>query len=192
MQDKEETARKYIQKVIEGDMRSFNYLIDEYKDMSFSIAMSIVKDETLAGEVVQDAFVKVFRKLKTFKGKAKFSTWLYRIVVNTALSNRRKAAREIIEYVEDYSEDSISSTTNVLQDMNEEEQQKYINRTLERMNPKESLIMRLYYLNDNNHKEISEITSLSISNIKVILHRARSNFYGILHSQLKTEIRSLL
>ena len=72
---------QYIRRVIEGDTNAFRFIISKYKDMSFSIAISIVKSDLTAEEAVQDAFVKAFQNLRKFKFKSKFSTWLYKIVV---------------------------------------------------------------------------------------------------------------
>ena len=80
----------YIQKVLEGDINSFRYLVDRYKDMSFSIAISILKDENEAEDAIQDAFIKAFNSLRGFRNRSKFSTWLYRIVVNESLARTRR------------------------------------------------------------------------------------------------------
>ena len=81
--------RYYISKVLEGDMQAFSYLVDKYKDMVFTLAFRILKNRENAEEVAQDSFVKVYQNLKKFKSKSKFSTWLYRIVYNTAISRVR-------------------------------------------------------------------------------------------------------
>jgi RNA polymerase sigma-70 factor (ECF subfamily) len=72
----------YIRKILEGNSEEFRYIIDKYKDMAYSIAMSVVKDEFLAEEIIQTSFVKAFEGLDSFKGNSKFSTWFYRIVTN--------------------------------------------------------------------------------------------------------------
>ena len=79
----------YIQKILTGDTESFRYLIKTYKDLAFSVAISVVKDEFWAEEVVQEAFVKVFQKLKWFNGRSSFKTWFYRIVINEAFQRLR-------------------------------------------------------------------------------------------------------
>ncbi len=84
----------YIKKVCDGDKDSFRYFVKQYKDMAFSIAISIVKDEFLAQEVSQDAFIKAYKALSSFNHKSKFSTWFYRIVVNEAFMNLKKRKNE--------------------------------------------------------------------------------------------------
>ncbi|WP_258539105.1 RNA polymerase sigma factor [Flagellimonas abyssi] len=75
---------KLIDRVKEGDDGAFVQLVDKYKDLSLSLAHSIVKDRDKAEDVLQDAFIKVYKKAGSFKQQSAFSSWLYRIVVNTA------------------------------------------------------------------------------------------------------------
>ncbi|MCK5535615.1 MAG: sigma-70 family RNA polymerase sigma factor [Bacteroidales bacterium] len=182
----------YIQKVIEGDINAFRYLVDKYKDMSFSISYSIIRNEQIAEENVQDSFLKAFQALAKFKGDSKFSTWLYKIVVNGALRKIKKKSldtRELTDSDEFLDPANFEST---LHELSDSEQKKYINSSLSRLNERESLLLRLFYLNENSIEEIKEITNLSISNIKVILYRARSNFYKELKKELRHEINSIL
>ena len=79
-----------IEKVLAGDSNAFSGLIDRYKDMVYTLAIRIVKNNEDAEEVAQDSFIKAFEKLDSFKGSSKFSTWLYTIVYRTALTKVRK------------------------------------------------------------------------------------------------------
>lgn len=79
----------YIRQIIAGETSRFTYFVDTYKDMAFTVAFRIVNNTADAEEVVQDAFVKAYTSLHTFRQDSKFSTWLYKIVVNTALSKTR-------------------------------------------------------------------------------------------------------
>jgi len=183
----------YIQKVLEGDINSFRYLVDRYKDMSFSIAISLLKDEDEAKDAVQEAFVKAFSNLKSFRKRSGFSTWLYRIVVNESLGRLRKKKNEMsIDIPAEISNDDETLTQQAAQNLSRYEQRKYINKVLDMMDGRESLLLRLFYLNDNNLNEIREITGFSLSNIRVILYRARKNFHSLLNMELKEEIRSII
>ena len=182
----------YIQKVLEGDIDSFKYLVDKYKDMSFSIASSVLKDEYESEDAVQDAFIKAFRNLKSFRNKSAFSTWLYKIVVNESLGRLRKRKQTKIVSNQEYDQGYDMESDSIVFSLAKEEQKRYINQTLEEMDGKESLLLRLFYLNENSLNEIHEITGFSLSNIRVILYRARKNFYSLLNSELKQEIRSIL
>ena len=160
----------YIDKVLNGDKDAFRYFIREYKDIAFNLAISIVKDPQITEEVVQDAFIKAYNGLGSFKRKSKFSSWFYRIVVNEAYGYIRKNKNTI-------SFDQIASKTSHLaaEDHVENPKMSLVRRALRIMDTKEALALNLFYLEEKSIKEIKNITGWSISNTKVILHRARKN-----------------
>ena len=65
----------YIEKVLNGDIDAYKYFVRQYKDMAFTLAVSVLKSEFDAKDAVQEAFIIAFRKLRSFKGNSKFSTW---------------------------------------------------------------------------------------------------------------------
>ncbi len=176
----------YIRKVREGDTEAFRYFLKNYKGMAFSLAISVVKDEYEAEEVVQDAFIKAFNGLKSFSGKSKFSTWFYRIVLNEAFGHLRKIKKEPVSFNSDHPYDVADES--VLESLQEDEQTHLINEALKKLPPKESLVLRLFYLEEESIKEVCEITGWSESNAKVTLHRARKSMLIVLNRLMKSEI----
>lgn len=174
----------HIRKVLDGDESAFRYFITEYKDMAFTVAISIVKEENIAQEVVQDAFFKAFKALRSFKNEALFSTWFYRIVVNEGLLRLKKMKREIITFSAEYDPDVRDE--DVFLDLEGSEQSHLINEALKKLSPNESLVLRLFYLQEENIKSVCDITGMTASNVKVTLHRARRNMLGVI-SQLKKQ-----
>lgn len=187
------TEEDYLKQVIAGNTGYYRYLVDKYKDMLYSVANGILKNDLLAEEAVQDAFVKAYKGLKNFRGDSKFSTWLYKIIVNESLKkmkekrlfNKELTAEELLY-------NDMHTINYAVITMQEEEQKHFINQALDDMPQNESLLLRLFYLNERSVEEINDITGLSRSNIKVILYRARKTFYSILNNKLKTELRSIL
>jgi RNA polymerase sigma factor (sigma-70 family) len=184
----------YIQKVLNGDVDSFRYFVSKYKNQSFSVARSIIKSDFDAEEVVQDAFISAFRNLHTFKNKSKFSTWLYRIVLNESLKKLKKKKLQIIDFDESFYEESTVENFDIspIDHLHEEEQKEIINKILDMMPPVESLLLRLFYLAEKDINEMKQTTGLSVSNIKVILFRARKRFATVMEKELKNEINSIL
>ncbi|WP_430906582.1 RNA polymerase sigma factor [Maribacter sp. 2-571] len=88
----------YIDAVLKGNANAFGYFIRTYQNQAFSLAVSLVKREADAKDVVQDSFVAAYSSLGNFRKDAKFSTWFYRIVVNTALQflKRQKRRSEVV------------------------------------------------------------------------------------------------
>lgn len=156
-----------IKKAISGDSEALTILIDKYKDIAYNLALSIVKNEENAKDITQDSFLKVLENIKKFRSTSKFSTWLYRIVYNQSIGFIKKVKHlNSIEHepamIIEYSEYN-----------NMEENIRGLHKAIDLLEDTEKNVVTLFYLADKSVKEISQITNLSISNTKVILHRSR-------------------
>ncbi len=182
----------YIDKVISGELSAYTYLVDKHKDMAFSVALRIVRNREDAEEIVQDAFVKAYQNMDAFRNKSKFSTWLYRIVFNAAISRTRKKSLESTDLdsfvIDNYSTDEIKENINKL-DSNE--QIKLVNKLIDKLPPLEYTLINLYYKEECSIDEISEITGLTDSNVKVKLHRIRKKLYSELQQILNIELNTM-
>jgi len=181
-----------IKNVLAGDAQAFSILVNTYKDMAVQLSYNILLNREDAEEAAQDAFVKCYQFLSTYKAEARFATWFYRIVVNTALNKRK-----LKKYYPEAINEAEGEEWGLLTDHHHEaviktEQKKFIQLALSSMNVRERLCLTLYYLNELSVKEIREITGIPPSNIKVLLFRGRKNFYQELQKHIKTEITSLL
>ena len=87
------TDDQLIKASVKGDKIAFTRLVRRYEDVVFKFAFKICRDTRKAEETLQDTFINVYRKLDSFDGKSKFSTWLYSIVLNNCLMKRRSAKR---------------------------------------------------------------------------------------------------
>src|SRR5210317_2552994 len=86
---KAEIENIVIEKIKGGDYSACNFIVDKYKAFVFNICIRIVKNREDAEEVAQDSFIKAFKSIEKFKNESKFSTWLYRITFNNAISKTR-------------------------------------------------------------------------------------------------------
>lgn len=152
-----------------------------------------MKNEQDAEEIVQDAFFKAYKAIDQFRGKAKFSTWLYRIVFNTAISKSRlqQLRTEALQESSTESHD-FTELDNVLQKVLQQERRKYIKLALAKLDELDYAILTLYYYQEEPLKEISQSLNLETTYLKVRLHRARAKLFSNLKNILKTEIRELL
>lgn len=169
---------KIIDQVKQGDLLAFRLLVDKYKTMAFHIAMQNVRNVEDAEEIAQDAFLNTYQSISKFKGESKFSTWFYRIVFNLAVSKTRKKKIETSNIDEtEISDYEIAEAYEEFTSMEQEERSQQIKQAVNKLKEDESLIITLFYLNENTIEEISTITDLSISNVKVKLHRARKSLF---------------
>jgi RNA polymerase sigma-70 factor (ECF subfamily) len=182
---------EYVEKVLNGDKNAYKFVVNAIKDEAFSIAVSIVKDENDAQEIVQKTFVKAYLKLNTFKADSSFSTWFHRILINEAFYRRRKQTRQK-KSLEKFSDQvSKKEINNTLSKLDEDFQRYYINKALSELSSKHSLVMILFYLKEYKISEICEVTGWTESNIKVILHRARKEMKQVLNHVLKVDKEEL-
>jgi RNA polymerase sigma-70 factor (ECF subfamily) len=180
----------YIERVLKGDTQYFSYFVDKYKDIVYSIAFKVLRNREDAEEMAQESFVKAFKSLNTFKGSAKFSTWLYRITYNGCISEMRKKKLKFVS-TDDVQVSDEPEEMN-LDGIPEENRAKYVKAALDKLPEDEYTLILLYYFEDKQIDEISGITGMSESNVKVKLFRARKKLYTILNEMLKEEIHTIL
>ncbi|HUN01207.1 MAG TPA: sigma-70 family RNA polymerase sigma factor [Niabella sp.] len=163
----------------EGDIASFELLMKKYEERAFIIANKLTRNREISKEVVQDSFLKVYKGLKKFNGSSKFSTWLYRIIYNTALDYRRKEDKW------NKKKSSYSDKTN----LNEEHESQFdlnflhkeILSAIQKLNPRDGLIVTLFYLHELSIIEIAQIMGVSSEYVKINLFRSRVKLKGILN-----------
>ncbi len=175
----------YIEEVLKGNSSAYAPLVEKHKSMVYTICYKIVRKSEEAEELAQDTFLKAFDKLDKFRGEAKFSTWLYRIAYNAAISMTRKRRLEVHALddfvISNYSEDDAREN---LDAVDLEDQQKMLQIALSTLSDDDYLIINLFYLKELAVNEISSITGLSAANIKVKLHRIRKKLYAHMQEEL--------
>ncbi|MCX6244578.1 MAG: sigma-70 family RNA polymerase sigma factor [Bacteroidetes bacterium] len=167
-----------IERVLNGDVSAYAALVQKHKNLVFSIVLKVVNNREDAEEIAQDTFLKAYQSLKTFERKSKFSTWLYRIAYNSAISKTRKKRLEMVAIEEsvitNYSPDEVSRN---MDELEENDRQVILEKALQRLPEEDNLLITLFYKGENSVDNISEITGLSVSNVKVRLHRIRKKLY---------------
>jgi RNA polymerase sigma factor (sigma-70 family) len=175
------TDTYYITRIQSGDTECFACLLDRYSRQVFSLIVKIVGNREDAEELAQDTFLKAFKNLSSFKGDSSFSTWIYRIAYNTAISETRKKKQEFLSIdetmMENVSEDDVAATMG--SDSNETRIDK-LNAALAKLPPDERAMITLFYMKEKSVEEIAEITTLSVANVKVKLFRIRKKLYVLL------------
>lgn len=185
--------RKNDQQIIaaikKGDTHAYRILVNRYKDVSFALACTILPRKADAEDALQESFIKAFRGLANFKGKSQFSTWLYRIVVNTCYD--RKAQLQTAPFQNDTPSrvyEQIQDFNSPSSPMDRQDKKNIINRIMSHLKAEEALLLRLYYLSELSIAEIQEVTGYKNSRVKVTLYRARNNFRKHLVRIFGTEI----
>lgn len=178
-----EQEKQLIKKVLKGDTSAFSYFVSTYQDMALTVAYRICRNKQDAEDIVQESFVRAFNNLHTFQFSSKFSTWFYRIVYNTAISQNQSLfyQTEFTEYEQTKGMD-IYTDAETGKGIEIKEEKNAIDKILNHMPNDEAIVLSLFYLEENSVKEIAHILSLTESNIKVRLHRARKRFSDLMNS----------
>ena len=162
-----------IGRILKGDRSCFRVLVERYQNLVFTIAFRITGNREEAEEVAQDVFMKVYNGLSGFEGTAKFSSWLYRIAYNTALTKIRNR-REGFKNLDDLGPaESGASSSPVLNEVEQVFTRDYLNQAINMLEPEEATVISLFYLSEQSLDEIAEILNIEANAAKVRLHRAR-------------------
>jgi len=174
----------YLNEVIKGNTNAFVYFIRTYQNKAYGIAISIVKQEDDAKDVVQNSFIKAYSSISKFRNDAIFSTWFYRIVVNTALQFLAQRKRNIIkiEAIE-LTENEKTACNSVIKKMHQDDLKCLIKTVFSKIHSKQALILQLFYIDELSITEIEEVTNFTKPNIKVLLYRGRISFYDIVKKE---------
>lgn len=176
-----------IDRIIAGDEALYAKLVDKYKSFAFTIALKVVESRAEAEEIAQDGFIKAFHYLKKFNREAKFSTWLYRIVFNTAISYKRKNKQQfqsiensIIEYAQ-----------RADHEIEKEDKRVFLHQAMKKLSDADRVALDLFYIQEFSLEETAVILSQNINTLKVRVHRARQRLADELKRVLQTEALTL-
>ncbi len=181
--------QEIIDSVRKGNSSDYSIIVNRYKNKAFSMLKRMLKNEFEAEEVLQDCFLKAYKSLNSFKGNSKFSTWFYRIVYNSALtklsSQKRKTETEMTSVEDHFNLESEYGANEIeTRDMNE-----FIHDLIGKLPERYSAIITMFYMNEMTIDEISEVMGITVSNVKVMLHRSRNSLRDlILNSRLAEEL----
>jgi RNA polymerase sigma-70 factor (ECF subfamily) len=175
-----------ISRILEGDEKSVNQLINRHGSLAYSIAFKITSNHMEAEEAAQDAFIKALRALPRFKADSSFKTWFYRIVYNTAVSYVRR--RKIDSSGMDVINEKWNGQAEQQMEIEKKERNIILSRAIGELQKEEALLISLFYLNEFSISEIAEISGINIANIKVKLFRARKKLAHIIESKYSREL----
>lgn len=169
-----------IHRILEGETALYEHFLDKYSQQVFVLIVRMVDNREDAEELTQDTFLKAFEHLSAFKAESSFSTWIYRIAYNTAISATRKRKQEL-SIVDDAQLTNLSDSQvdSALNDESEE-QIKKLNRAIDRLTADERALITLFYHEEKPLSEVAVILGLTESNAKVKLHRIRKKLYVLI------------
>jgi RNA polymerase sigma-70 factor (ECF subfamily) len=155
---------------------SFDEIVKKYKDLIFNLLYRLTGDFHLSEDLFQETFLRAFRGLSEFSGRAKVSSWLYSIALNVFRDHVKKRRWRLLKAEEASANrtDRIGHMETPENQLIQAEEQMAVQRQLNELKPGLRIPVVLFYIEGFRIRDIAEITGRSESDIKVSLHRARA------------------
>lgn len=178
---------RIVQKVIRGDVNAFEKLVLEYEKSVYNIALRMTGNSEDASDMTQEAFIKAYNSLQSFRGDSKFSVWLFRIATNVCLDFLRSKSRKptVSLSVEDNDGEEVqldvadeSQSPELLLDR--QMTRESVRRGLETLSPEYRQILLLREIQGLSYDEISQALGLEVGTVKSRIFRARKKLCAFL------------
>lgn len=170
-----------IQEILGGKTSQYEYFLDRYGRQVFLLIARIVSCQEDAEELTQDVFLKAFQSLSSFKKESSFSTWVYRIAYNMAVSATRRKTSQVMHF-----DESMLATLSDVQvdealEDEQEERMAQLSLALDKLEADEKALVTLYYMEEKSMSELAFILGITEGNVKVKLYRIRKKLYWLMN-----------
>ena len=172
MQDNEQ---ELIARSLDGDNAAYGQLIDRYKNALYRHCFAIVRDEDVAEDIAQEAFITAYYKLRTYNPHYRFSTWVFKIATNKALTWLKKTKRDVRA-----DDDVIDRIVSPHPGPDDHVRHRELHVAVEQLQPKHRAVISLYYWHGLSYDEIAAALQSPLGSVKVWMRRAKQ--------QLKKEL----
>jgi RNA polymerase sigma-70 factor, ECF subfamily len=178
-----------------GDQDAFSLLVQRYQRRVFNLVLRMLQDYEEASETTQEAFLAAWQGMPSFRGEARFSTWLYRIAYNCALKQLELRKRERTLQQALQAEQILESTGDEQKNAHLEalDSQELVQEQLSQLPAKYRIVLILRHLQDMTYEEMAEVLTMPIGTIKTHLFRARNllkeRLQAFEHGRRRTETR---
>jgi RNA polymerase sigma-70 factor (ECF subfamily) len=173
--------RELVERCRSGDERAFQELVDRHKDLVFALIARTVQDRSRAEDLAQDVFLRIHRGLPYFRGEARLSTWIYRIVANVCLQDHDRAPRT--SPIDDAGgANAVSVADRQFTDL---EVRDRLEKAIARLPANYRLLIAAHYLQGVRYEELSEALQLPLGTVKTQLYRAKQQLRRLLETELK-------
>ena len=163
-----------VEQILNGNSNAFRFMVAKHQRLVVHIVGRIVQRTEDVEDISQEVFIKVFRKMKHFRGESRLSTWIAKIAYNTSISHVRKQIKNERSYDESpglvaHEKDEEFNQKSI----EKEEAKKYLLEMIEELPVQYRTVLTLFHLEEFSYKEIEEITEMPEGTIKSYLSRAR-------------------
>ena len=188
-----EPAGDCVRRAQAGDPAAITELIQSQQHYVYSIAMSVLHQPEDAADLTQEAFVRLLRVLPQYNGESRFTTWLYRMVVNLGRDELRRRGRQVplVVPVEPYDDEAVDPLSSVASDdrwgdpvraLGDAELHDAVRRALQQLEPQYRVALTLFYFEDLKYTDIAEILDVPLNTVKSHIRRGKERLAVLLQS----------
>lgn len=177
------SEHELVERCRQGDETAFRDLVDHYKGLVFAVIGRSITDRSRAEELAQDVFLKVHKGLPYFRGEAKLSTWIFRIVVNV-LSQERPQLASVSLDVDDEGRPAVEPVADdrAFSDLVTKDR---LQKAIERLPISYQVLINGHYLKGMRYEDLAEALDMPMGTVKTNLHRAKRQLRRVLEAELR-------
>jgi RNA polymerase sigma-70 factor (ECF subfamily) len=182
-----------VKRARRGDLPAYDELVRLYQERIYATIYHMTANHEDANDLAQEAFIKAFHALKSFKGGSSFYTWVYRIAVNKTINflkqrrNRSHMSLNDLDFNAEHDPDLVAliSDKTPRREANLSELQEKLNEALQKLSIKHRTVLTLFEIDGLSHQEIAEVMDCSVGTVRSRLHYAKQ----LLQAELQPYIR---
>ena len=187
-----EPSTAVIRQAQAGDTEALTQLILSQQHYVYSIAMSVLKDPDDAADLTQEAFMRLFRALPQYNGESRFTTWLYRLVVNLGRDELPRRGRQVPVVSPTADEEDQDPMSSVADDdrwidpalaLDSRELRGAVRRALTQLEEHYRLVLTLYYFDDMKYTDIAEVLDMPLNTVKSHIRRGKERLAALLQTE---------
>ena len=160
---------------LKQDHEAFGQLVDRYATVTINLAYRMVGNRTDAEDLAQEAFIAAFKALPTFRADAKFSTWLYRIVVNRCLDYKRKKKAVLVALDKTLEQGKIPESLTVELDFERKRKAAIVWKAIKDLPDNQRIALILSKFEAKSYQAIADIMGISLASVASLIFRAKDN-----------------
>ncbi|HMD33677.1 MAG TPA: sigma-70 family RNA polymerase sigma factor [Vicinamibacterales bacterium] len=176
--------RELVERCRSGDEHAFQELVESYKTLVFALIARTVQDGGRAEDLAQEVFLRVHRGLPYFRGEARLSTWIYRIVANVCVQEHGRPVAVSLDDAQAQVQTN-AATVRVDRQFGDLELRDRLEKAIARLPPHYRLVIAAHYLEGLRYEDLAEALQLPLGTVKTQLHRAKQQLRRLLETELK-------
>lgn len=185
--------KELVARARRGDMSAYDDLVRRYQERIYATIYHMTSNHEDANDLAQEAFIKAYQALKSFKGGSSFYTWVYRIAVNKTINflkqrkNRSQMSLNDLDFNVEHDPDlmALISDKTPRREVNLSELQEKLNEAMQKLSEHHRLVVTLHDVQGMSHEEIAKIMDCNIGTVRSRLFYARQQLQGYLSDYLK-------